>query len=167
MRTNLFTILILIIGVSIGVHHPAKAQIGKRFPSEKKIVTDPVTGVKLTFLTSTPVRDSKIYQTHNQWTSDGNWVIFRSERVKGEAMAVNEKSGDIVQVSEGGFTGMLSVARKSMKLYFMRKTEGDSAKNKLDIIEVELEKLFADSKSGTLKRSSVYQRICGTSASYL
>jgi oligogalacturonide lyase len=30
------------------------AQIGQRFPSEKKVVTDPVTGVKLTFLTSTP-----------------------------------------------------------------------------------------------------------------
>ena len=28
--------------------------------------------------------DSKIYQTHNQWTSDGKWVIFRSDRVKGD-----------------------------------------------------------------------------------
>jgi hypothetical protein len=39
----------------------------------------------------------------------------------GEAMAVNEQTGDIVQVSEGGYTGMLNLARKSMKLYFMRK----------------------------------------------
>jgi len=167
MKTNLMTILILIIGISIGVQYLAKAQIGSRFPSEKKIVTDPVTGVKLTFLTSTPARDSKIYQTHNQWTSDGNWVIFRSERVKGEAMAVNEKSGDIVQVSEGGFIGMLSVARKSMKLYFMRKVEGDSVKNRLDIVEVDLEKLFADSKSNKLKKASFYQRICGTTPSSL
>ncbi|MES1217190.1 MAG: hypothetical protein ABUT20_16875, partial [Bacteroidota bacterium] len=88
----------------------ANAQIGKRFPSEKKVVKDPVTGVMLTFLTSTPNGDSKIYQTHNQWTSDGQWVIFRSNRVKGEAMAVNEKSGVIVQVTEGGYTGMLNVA---------------------------------------------------------
>ncbi len=144
-----------------------QAQIGSRFPSEKKIVTDPVTGTKLTFLTSTPSGDSKIYQTHNQWTSDSQWVIFRSNRIKGEAMAVNEITGDIVQVSEGGFTGMLSVARKSMKLYFMRKTEGDSAKNRLDIVEVDLGKLFADSKSGTLKKASVYQRICGTTPSSL
>src|SRR6266436_4560532 len=92
------------------------AQIGKRFPSEKKIVKDPVTGTMLTFLTSTPAGDSKIYQTHNQWTSDGKWVIFRSNRVRGEAMAVNEKTGDIVQVTEGGYTGMLNLARKSMKL---------------------------------------------------
>lgn len=57
------------------------AQIGRRFPSEKKVVKDPVTGTMLTFLTSTPSGDTKIYQTHNQWTSDGEWVIFRSGRV--------------------------------------------------------------------------------------
>jgi len=94
--------------------------IGRRFPSEKKIVPDPVTGLPLEFLTSTPAGDSKIYQTHPDWTSDGKWVIFRSRRVPGEAMAVNEESGVIVQVTEGGYMGMLCVARLSMKLYLMR-----------------------------------------------
>lgn len=106
------TILISLIVLNF----PVPAQIGTRFPSEKKVVTDPVTGTQLTFLTSKPAGDSKIYQTHNQWTADGNWIIFRSDRVRGEAFAVNEKSGDIVQVREGGFIGMLNVARKSMKL---------------------------------------------------
>jgi len=150
------------------------AQIGKRFPSERKEVIDPVTGTKLLFLTSTQSGDSKIYQTHNQWTSDGQWLIFRSNRVRGEAMAVNEKTGDIVQVTEGGYTGMLNVARKSMKLYFMRNertdtvptTPGDTARRRVQrpvqIIEVDLEKLFADSKAGTLKKENAYQRICGT-----
>jgi oligogalacturonide lyase len=150
------------------------AQIGKRFPSERKVVKDPVTGTMLTFLTSTPNGDSKIYQTHNQWTSDLQWLIFRSNRARGEAMAVNEKTGDIVQVTEGGYTGMLNVARKSMKLYFMRNektdtvptTPGDTARRRVQrpvqIIEVDLEKLFADSKAGTLKKESAYQRICGT-----
>ena len=82
-----------------------RAQIGTRFPSERKVVKDPVTGTMLTFLTSKPMGDAKIYQTHPQWTSDGAWLIFRSNRVKGEAMAVNEKAGDIVQVTEGGYTG--------------------------------------------------------------
>jgi len=59
----------------------------------------------LTFLTSKPTGDAKIYQTHPQWTSDGQWLVFRSNRVKGEAMAVNEKTGDIVQITEGGYTG--------------------------------------------------------------
>ncbi len=98
----------------------ALAQIGRRFPSEKKIVPDPVTGVPLTFLTSTPAGDSKIYQTHHQWTSDGKWLIFRSNRVRGQAMAVNEETGDIVQVTEGGYSGMLCLADHSMNLYFAR-----------------------------------------------
>lgn len=143
------------------------AQIGTRFPSEKKIVTDPVTGTQLTFLTCTPKGDSKIYQTHNQWTSDGKWVIFRSNRVRGEAMAVNEETGVIVQVSEGGFTGMLNVARKSMKLYFMRNTSreagsGPRSGGPVQVIEVDLAKLFAGSEAGRLKPSTDYQRVCGT-----
>jgi len=143
------------------------AQIGTRFPSEKKLVKDPVTGTQLTFLTSTPAGDSKIYQTHNQWTSDGQWVIFRSNRLKGEAMAVNEKTGVIVQVSEGGFTGMLSVARKSMKLYFMRNTPREPGTTfrgggPVQVVEVDLARLFADSEKGSLKPASEYQRICGT-----
>lgn len=172
----------------------ASAQIGKRFPSERKVVKDPVTGAELIFLTSTSGGDSKIYQTHNQWTSDGNWVIFRSNRARGEAMAVNEKTGDIVQVSEGGYTGMLNVARKSMKLYFMRDTttrrrfvppQGAPAGQQpaaqppqaaqqnrpqgtfprvnpaIQVVEVDLEKLFADSESGKLKTAADYQKVLG------
>lgn len=149
----------------------AMAQIGKRFPSERKVVKDPVTGTMLTFLTSTPQGDTKIYQTHNQWTSDGEWLIFRSNRVKGEAIAVNEKTGDLVQVTEGGYTGMLNIARKSMNLYFMRFPKRDTATRRqngpLEIVEVNLEKLFADSKAGTLKPASVYQRVCGTTPAEL
>ena len=150
------------------------AQIGKRFPSERKVIRDPVTGTMLTFLTSKPYGDSKIYQTHEQWTADGEWLIFRSNRARNEALAVNEKTGEIVQVSEGGYTGMLNVARKSMKLYFMRNertdtvrsTPGDTARRlvqrPVQIIEVDLQKLFADSKAGSLKKEDVYQRVCGT-----
>ena len=150
------------------------AQIGKRFPSERKVIRDPVTGTMLTFLTSKPNGDSKIYQTHKQWTADGEWLIFRSNRARNEALAVNEKTGEIVQVSEGGYTGMLNVARKSMKLYFMRNertdtvrsTPGDTARRRVQrpvqIIEVDLQKLFADSKAGSLKKEDVYQRVCGT-----
>lgn len=144
---------------------PALSQIGTRFPSEKKIVKDPVTGARLAFLTSTPAGDSKIYQTHTQWTADGNWVIFRSNRVRGEAMAVNEKTGDIVQASEGGYTGMLCVARNSMKLYLMRiQATGTERPRRgpMEVVEVDLEKLFSDSESGKLQPASKYQKVCGT-----
>jgi oligogalacturonide lyase len=140
-----------------------KAQIGRRFPSERKVIKDPVTGATLTFLTSTPAGDSKIYQTHNQWTSDGQWLIFRSARVKGEAMAVNEQTGDLVQVTEGGYTGMLNVARKSMKLYFMRNVDTNKrAGGAVKIIEVDLAKVLADSKTGKMKSVAAYERLCGT-----
>lgn len=161
----------LIVGIVLMLCSDVYSQIGKRFPSERKVVKDPITGTMLTFLTSTPNGDSKIYPTHPQWTSDGQWIIYRSGRVKGEAMAVNEKTGDIVQVSEGGYNGMLCAAQKTMKLYFMRNAvkpaPGDTGQNRnvnrsLQIIEVDLGKLFTDSKAGTLKSENVYQRICGT-----
>jgi oligogalacturonide lyase len=159
----------------------AFAGIGQRFPSEKKIVIDPVTGTPLTFLTSTPVGDSKIYQTHHQWTADGKWLVFRSNRVRGEAMAVNEETGDIVQVTEGGYSGMLCLADHSMNLYFLREpgkrladvsgapaTGGETrvatnSPNPLpQIVRVDLEKLFADSAAGKIQSSSDYQHVCGT-----
>src|SRR5450759_1791774 len=167
MKTKILSTIAVVLVLLILLPLAASAQIGTRFPSEKKIVKDPVTGTLLTFLTSKPAGDSKIYQTHNQWTADGNWVIFRSNRVKGEAMAVNEKTGIIVQVSEGGFTGMLNVARKSMKLYFMRNLPRDPNSSirgggPVQVIEVDLANLFADSESGKLKIASEYQRVCGT-----
>ena len=167
MKTKILSTIAVVLVLLILLPQAASAQIGTRFPSEKKIVKDPVTGTLLTFLTSKPAGDSKIYQTHNQWTADGNWVIFRSNRVRGEAMAVNEKTGIIVQVSEGGFTGMLNVARKSMKLYFMRNLPRDPNSSirgggPVQVIEVDLANLFADSESGKLKIASEYQRVCGT-----
>ena len=139
------------------------AQMGTRFPSERKIVTDPKTGVELVFLTSkSGTGDSKIYQTHNQWTSDGKWVVFRSNRVEGEAMAVNEETGDIVQVTEGGYTGMLCVARKSMNLYHMRrKKDKDGTPTGMEVVEVNLGLLLADAMSGTVKKKKAYERTCG------
>jgi len=126
------------------------------------VVKDPGTGAELTFLTSTPMCDSKIYKTHNQGTSNSEWLIFRSAWVTAEAMDVSEKSGEIVQTTDGGFTGMLNMARKFMNFYLILQKADSQAKNSLDIIKVDLAKLFADSKSGKLKPESTYQRICGS-----
>jgi len=190
-------LLMFALCASVILAPSAYSQIGRRFPSERKVVKDPVTGTILTFLTSSQNGDSKIYQTHNQWTSDGQWLIFRSGRVPGEAMAVNEKTGEMVQVTEGGYMGILNIARKSMKLYFMRSTGsnfslrrsgdflpgrsrdtsrqrvGDTSRRRtveaapVQIIEVDLAKVFADSKAGTMKPASVYQRVCGTTPAAL
>lgn len=154
MRSALLPLSILLV-LACGT---AQAQIGKRFPSERKVVKDPVTGTVLTFLTSKPHGDSKIYPTHPQWTADGKWLVFRSKLAGGEALAVNEASGDIVQVTQGGYTGMLNLARKTNKLYFMRP---DTQAKRQQIVEVNLDTLFADSQAGTLKGADAYQRITG------
>ena len=137
------------------------SQIGRRLPSEKRVVRDPVTGAELTFLTSKPgVKDSKIYQTHNQWTADEKWLLFRSDRLGKEAIAVNEETGDMVQATEGGYAGgYLIVSRKTMTLYVMRQAaEGKD----MNLVKVDLGRLFEDSRSGKLKPESHYQKICGT-----
>ena len=169
----------LILASCLMLLSPLSAQIGSRFPSEKKVVPDPVTGIPLTFLTTAAQGDSKIYQTHHQWTADGKWLVFRSNRVRGEAMAVNEASGEIVQVTEGGYAGMLCLADHSMNLYFLRIEQDESPaamtgaepsvparrgppRGPAQIIRVDLGKLFADSAAGTLKAANEYQKVCGT-----
>jgi oligogalacturonide lyase len=74
-------------------------------------------------------------------------------------MAVNEITGEIVQVTEGGYRGGLNVARKSMKLYLMRRSLDNRSSS--EVVEVDLAKLFADSKANSLKPASEYQRVCG------
>lgn len=165
------------IGAGLLIAATCSAAIGARFPSEKRIVPDPVTGVPLTFLTSTPAGDSKIYQTHHQWTADGKWVLFRSNRVRGEAMAVNEETGVIVQVTEGGYSGMLCLADNSMNLYFLRhertapppamtgaepSTPRDVPRSPAQIVRVDLAKLLADSEAGRVGAATDYQKVCGT-----
>ncbi|MDI1249670.1 MAG: hypothetical protein PSV13_12470 [Lacunisphaera sp.] len=174
---NSFARTSALIGASLLLAATALAGIGARFPSEKKIVPDPVTGVPLTFLTSTSAGDSKIYQTHHQWTSDGKWVVFRSNRVRGEAMAVNEETGVIVQVTEGGYAGMLCLADNSMNLYFLRhenaappppmtgaepSTPGRFPRSPAQIVRVDLAKLFTDSEAGKVGPATDYQQVCGT-----
>jgi len=150
----------------------AWGQMGRLWPSEKKVVPDPVTGVPLTFLTTDPAGDSKIYQTHQQWTADGKGLIFCSNRGTGaQAFAVHEEAGEIVQVTENGYLGMLCNAHKSMKLLLMRNPAGgfgrggggrDPAKGGQQIIEIDLARLLADSAAGTMKVAADYERLCGT-----
>lgn len=147
----------LCLSAALTLSLDASAQIGKRFPSERKVVKDPVTGTMLTFLTSKPHGDSKIYPTHPQWTSDGKWLVFRSRLAGNEAVAVNEATGDLVQVTEGGYTGMLNLAQKSMKLYYMRKAPDND--KILQIVETDLARVFADSAAGRMQPAASYQRV--------
>ncbi len=158
------------------------SNVGRRLPSEKRVYSDPVTGVPVTALTTDPANDAKIYQTHAQWTADGQWIIFRSNRGDRrispsdtgaaadtatreggayQAYAVNEASGEIVQLTDGpaGYSGMLNIARKSMKLYFLRYASREAPGQ---MIELDLARLFHDSAAHTLQDAAAYERVCGT-----
>jgi oligogalacturonide lyase len=99
MQTNSLATGCIVFVASMFLAIPTFAQMGRRFPSEKTVVADPVTRVPLTFLTTGPSSDAKIYQTHPQWTADDKRLIFRSsDRVPDQGMqafAVNEENGDI------------------------------------------------------------------------
>lgn len=140
----------------------AFAQIGQRFPSERKVVPDPVTGVPLVFLTSTPRGDAKVYPTHPQWTADGQWLVFRSDRAGREAIAVHEASGEMVQATEGGYTGMLNLDQRANRLVFLRPVPGQPGDAARQAIEVDLDRLFDDSRRDRLRPESAYQRVIAT-----
>ena len=161
LKRTKFTILFVMTFVIVS--NTLQAQIGRTFPSERVETIDSVTGVKMVFLTNENYGDSKIYQTHNQWTSDLNWLIFRSDRVQGEAFAVNENDGRIIQVTEGGYSGMLCVSRKEMKLYYMHHANRTNDRRDLtaEIWMVDLAKLFDDNLIGKLKSSKHYQTKIG------
>ncbi len=170
-------LLCLLIG-SLFISLPTQAQIGRRLPSERKVVPDSVTGVPLTFLTSTAAGDKKMYPTHRQWTADGKWIVFRSERIRGHALAVNEATGDIVQVTGSEYSGTLCLAEKSMHLYYFHRPvlpqteeladEADARRRRwrprgpAQLMRVDLEKLFADSAANTLQDAEAYEMPCGT-----
>jgi oligogalacturonide lyase len=171
MNYRIAVLALAAIAAACSFTSSAFAHIGDRFPSERKIVRDAVTGARLVFLTSTPAGDSKIYPTHPQWTADGKWLIFRSNRVAGQAFAVNEASGAIVQVTETGYTGMLSVGRKSMRLFLLRRADHanpaapaskDAIPVALQLVAIDLQKLFADSAAGKLQPAANYEQIFGT-----
>ena len=75
MRPQLALALVLATILPQVAASSVDAQMGRRFPSEKQFVTDPVTGATLSFLTSAPHDDSKIDQFQSTMLSpDGRTV---------------------------------------------------------------------------------------------
>lgn len=146
------------------------SNVGKRYPSEKLVLIDRITGFPITALTSSTAKDFNLYQTQPQWTSDGRYIIFRSNRTGNgplrhglsQIFAVNEVSGDIIQLTDGPGTitgtGAICVAQKSMHLYYFRGLAGETHK----FIEIDLDLLLNDSEAGTMKDPSRYERVIMT-----
>jgi oligogalacturonide lyase len=154
--------------------HAEAGGVGTRFPPEKRVVTDSVTGLSLTFLTTDPVNDSKPYQTDPTWTPDGKWILLRSARGDSgpQAFLINEKTGDIIQVTEGNAnTSNLALSRKTNRAFLLRggprRGPGGPGAPPLpatprQLVELSLDPLIADAMAGTPKPAAAYERVVAT-----
>jgi oligogalacturonide lyase len=105
-------------------------------------------------LTTDPAGDSRIYQTHPQWTHDQAYIIFRSTRgtqadaahPRQNAFAVNELTGEIIQLTEdpGTDVGSINISRMENKLWYLKR-DGE----RWHLVELDLGRLLADSAVGT------------------
>lgn len=143
----------------------ADSELGRRSPPERRTIVDRVTGRSLVTLTDAPSHEMKIYQTHPQWASDGTHIIFRSsERNPAktpQAYAVNEITGDIVQLTDGPDvdTYSLNVSRHGMRLFFLR---GKPAEGPQRLVVLDMAAVLADSAAGAVKERSAYERQIAT-----
>jgi len=141
---------------------------GQRFPSESLTIVDPVTGVNITALTTSRHNSSKIYQDHPNWTADGKYIVFSSNRntsaggnitfaAKGTAparsrqfYAISMDSHEIVQVTTGNGTRDLLLGHKKNVAYHFRGN---------NVIEFNIGALLADSEQGKVKDSASYEKV--------
>jgi len=80
MKKQTLHLTALALGASLLLASTASAQIGRRFPSEKKVVPDPVTGIPLTFLRIVVVRWSSNCTTWAK-VSKIAWIVAYSPSV--------------------------------------------------------------------------------------
>jgi oligogalacturonide lyase len=137
------------------------SNVGKRYPAEKQVITDQVTGYPITVLMSPRFAVSKPYQTDPTWTADGKWIIFTSSELsdKGSQLfVVNELTGDIVQLTDNrqnAKTGQRFLSRKEMKMFYIRSLP----ESQRQIVELNIGELINDSMSDSMKDPAGYERI--------
>ncbi|GAB3537660.1 hypothetical protein GCM10027443_31060 [Pontibacter brevis] len=143
---------------------------GQRFPSESLTITDPVTGVPITALTTSRHSSSKIYQDHPNWTADGKYIVFSSnrntsaggnvtfasdktpQRVR-QYYAISMDNHEIVQVTTGNNRGDLLLGHKRNVAFRIRDNQ---------VVEVNLAGLLADSERGKVKEPASYEKVVAT-----
>ncbi|MDQ3846468.1 MAG: biopolymer transporter Tol [Bacteroidota bacterium] len=142
---------------------------GQRFPSENLTIKDPVTGVNIIALTTSRHNSSKIYQDHPNWTADGKYIVFTSNRnttaggnvtfanpaARGSRQyyAISMENYEIVQVTTGSGVGDLLLGHKKNVAYRFRGPQ---------VIELNLGQLLMDSEQRKVKDSASYERVVAT-----
>lgn len=101
MRPTIFLIIAGQVLSSLSPAFAAESHAGARYPSERSVYRDAVTGREVIRLTTSSAEDVKIYQTHPSWTADGRWIVFHSDRTGApQLFAVQEEQGTIVQLTD-------------------------------------------------------------------
>jgi oligogalacturonide lyase len=132
------------------VSAPTLAQVGKVYPSEKRVMTDAVTGRRLILLTNGTVSDAKMYPTDQQWAFDGKHIVFRSGSRsgdgRGQIFAIDEASGAIVQLTDGPgvYLTSIMVSRLANEVFYLRR----GADGTLRLYRIALTPLLSDADAG-------------------
>ncbi|MDI6451663.1 oligogalacturonate lyase family protein [Anaerobaca lacustris] len=93
--------------------------VGRRFPPERTTYVDSVTGAEVTMLTTSPARDDKIYQTHPNWTADGEHIVFLSDRTGSKQyFAVSTRTGAITQLTDDSGPGNACLSRTKNRMFY-------------------------------------------------
>lgn len=141
--------------------------VGTLYPSEKRVIQDSATGAMLTVLTSGPSSDAKPYQTHDTWTSDGEWIVFRANRGDNgsQCFLVHQQTGEILQLTDypDTQTGSINLAHHAMLFYYVRGGKNERVQagqeRARELVELDLKALIADARSGKVKDAARYERI--------
>lgn len=166
-------LLTVVFGTVASIYCVSASNVGRRYPSEKHTIVDRVTGRILTVLTASEHSDAKPYQTHETWTSDGEWIIFRSDRGGNgsQLFVVHETTGAIVQLTDDATvnTGSVNLSRHEMKLFFISggsvTRPGETpAKPEMPrrIVELNIGQLLADAMANNVKQPESYERTVAT-----
>ncbi|MGO4918576.1 biopolymer transporter Tol [Maribacter spongiicola] len=132
---------------------------GQRFLSENYTFKDEITGVTVNALTTSRHGNSKMYQTHPQWTADGKYIVFTSNRTSkkdnydSQYYAISTNDFNITQITTGKNGRDFHLGwHKNVAYQF----KGNN------LIEIDIEQLLKDSETGNIKSSEDYITLLAT-----
>ena len=93
----------------------------KVMPPEHKLMTDPITGADLIFLSASGARDHNLYFHQRSWLSDDSLLLFTSARPDGGLMGYLMATGELVQITPpSGGVGGATAARQGNRVFAIR-----------------------------------------------
>jgi len=93
-------------------------------PSERKVMTDPVTGVELTFATTAPGLDRACYFHQQAWLADESLLLFTTDRGSKDMMGYLPATGELVVLrTPSGRLAGAACARRGNVVYAYRGRE--------------------------------------------